>query len=137
MAQMRAATPSTYHSLLLAGTPLLLPIPLSTQSTSRRANISEVNMPFQNRLLLTAPTPRRTMAAIEVVNLRVSYQALAMSEAYNRALEAHIPTIETQLNRMDWQRQDADDRAIKHIMRIQELKSGACVDTLEDTCSSS
>ncbi|GKF69643.1 hypothetical protein Tco_0202700, partial [Tanacetum coccineum] len=95
--------------------PPLLPIPLPTPSTSRRADIPKDDMPPQKRLLLTALTPtveigessaiaaarqpgstmacrvdhsfvdtvdtrvrdteRRTMAAIEVVNLRVSYQA--------------------------------------------------------------
>ncbi|GKG07124.1 hypothetical protein Tco_0330093, partial [Tanacetum coccineum] len=39
MRQMRATAPSTYHSLLPSGTPPLLPIPLPTPSTSRRANI--------------------------------------------------------------------------------------------------
>ncbi|GJU15129.1 putative reverse transcriptase domain-containing protein [Tanacetum coccineum] len=57
MAQMRATTPSTYHSLLPSGTPLLLPIPLLTPSTSRRADIPEANTPPQKRLLLTTPRP--------------------------------------------------------------------------------
>ncbi|GKA26418.1 hypothetical protein Tco_0712527 [Tanacetum coccineum] len=39
MRQMRAAAPSTYHSLLPSGTPPLLPIPLPAPSTSRRADI--------------------------------------------------------------------------------------------------
>ncbi|GJS35564.1 hypothetical protein Tco_0533946 [Tanacetum coccineum] len=223
MAQMRAAAPSTYHSLLPSGTPPLLPIPLLAPSTSRRADIPEVDMPLRKRLLLTAPTPRfevgetsaaaarqpgstmarrvdhsfvdtvdtrvrdterRTMAAVEVVNLRVSYQAdvhkreslyfysrhqeaqedrvavrveieilrrerlayeqesietrqaLARSEAYSRALEAWITVLETQAHRHEWQRQDADDRATVHIMRIQALEAGARVDILEDTGSS-
>ncbi|GKA56846.1 hypothetical protein Tco_0755918 [Tanacetum coccineum] len=126
-------------------------------------------------------TERRTMAAVEVVNLRVSYQAdvrrreslgfysrhqeaqedraavraeieilrrerlayeqesietrqaLARSEAYSRALEARIRVLETQAYRHEWQRQDADDRAIEHIIRTQALEAGARVDTLEDT----
>ncbi|GJW33848.1 putative reverse transcriptase domain-containing protein [Tanacetum coccineum] len=57
MAQMRATTPSTYHSLLPSGTPLLLPIPLLTPSTSRRADIPEANTPPWKRLLLTTPRP--------------------------------------------------------------------------------
>ncbi|GKD16556.1 hypothetical protein Tco_1205714, partial [Tanacetum coccineum] len=81
-AMIRAASPHTHH-----------PLPLPTPSTSRRADIPEADIPPQKRLLLTASTPRvdysfvdtvdasiraserRTMAAIEVVNLRVSYQA--------------------------------------------------------------
>ncbi|GJV53871.1 putative reverse transcriptase domain-containing protein [Tanacetum coccineum] len=190
MAQRRAAAPSTYHPLLLSGTPPLLPIPLPAPSTSRRADIPMADMPPQKRLLLTAPRPgyevgesfaaaarqlrptmarrvdcssvdtvkirvrdtkRRMMAALEVVNLRVSYQererlayeqesmethqALARSEAYNKALEAHITVLETQARRHEWQRQDADDRVMRHIMRIQALEAGARKDTLEDTAS--
>ncbi|GJU90734.1 hypothetical protein Tco_1303157, partial [Tanacetum coccineum] len=128
-------------------------------------------------------TERRMMAALEVVNLRVSYQvdvrsressefysrhhdaqkdraavraeievlrrerlayeqesmetrqALARSEAYSRALEARVTVLETQARRHEWQRQDADDRATRHIMRIQALEAGARDDTLEDTAS--
>ncbi|GJR65685.1 putative reverse transcriptase domain-containing protein [Tanacetum coccineum] len=69
------------------------PLPLPAPYTSRRADIPEAGILPRKRLCLTAPTPRvdynfvdtvdasiraserRTMAAIEVVNLRVSYQA--------------------------------------------------------------
>nr|GFC73628.1 hypothetical protein [Tanacetum cinerariifolium] len=57
MAQMRAAVPSTYHSLLPSGTLPLLPIPLPVPSTSRRSEILEVDTPPRKRLLLTAPRP--------------------------------------------------------------------------------
>ncbi|GKD52163.1 hypothetical protein Tco_1281139 [Tanacetum coccineum] len=57
MARMRAIGPSTYHSLLPSGTPPLLPIPLPTPSTSRRADIPEAHMPPRKRLLLTTPRP--------------------------------------------------------------------------------
>ncbi|GJY18318.1 putative reverse transcriptase domain-containing protein [Tanacetum coccineum] len=57
MRQMRAAAPSTYHSLLPSGTPPLLPIPLPAPSTSRRADIPEANTPPRKRLLLTTPRP--------------------------------------------------------------------------------
>ncbi|GKG42548.1 hypothetical protein Tco_0476846, partial [Tanacetum coccineum] len=97
MRQMRAATPSTYLSLLPSGTPPLLPVPLP--STSRRADISEADTPPRKRLLLTTPRPgckigessaaaaarqpgptietrlldteRRMMTALELVNRRV------------------------------------------------------------------
>nr|GEY29953.1 hypothetical protein [Tanacetum cinerariifolium] len=101
---------SLYHSLHLSETPPLLPIPLSTPSTSRRAGIPEADKPPQNKPLLATPRPgyevressdatvrrpgptmahgvdcsyvetrlrdtkRRMMAALELVNLRVSYQ---------------------------------------------------------------
>ncbi|GJS86229.1 hypothetical protein Tco_0752770 [Tanacetum coccineum] len=57
MAQMRATAPSTYHLLLPSGTLPLLPIPLPTPSTSRKADIPEADTPPRKRLLLTAPRP--------------------------------------------------------------------------------
>nr|GFA93723.1 hypothetical protein [Tanacetum cinerariifolium] len=57
MAQMRAAIPSTYHSLLSSGIPPLLPIPLPVPSTSRRAEIPKADTLSRKRLLLTAPRP--------------------------------------------------------------------------------
>ncbi|GJX46057.1 hypothetical protein Tco_0271247 [Tanacetum coccineum] len=53
MRQIRAAAPSTYHSLLPSGTPPLL----HTPSTSRRADILEADTPPQKRLLLTTHRP--------------------------------------------------------------------------------
>ncbi|GJY25356.1 hypothetical protein Tco_0400082 [Tanacetum coccineum] len=52
------------------------------------------------------------------------------------ALEARIRVLETQAYRHEWQRQDADDRAIERIIRTHALEAGARVDTLEDTGSS-
>ncbi|GKC80352.1 hypothetical protein Tco_1131126 [Tanacetum coccineum] len=60
---MRAASLPTHHQL-----------PLHTPSTSRRVDILEADIPPRKRLLLTTHIPRRIMAAIEVVNLRVSNQ---------------------------------------------------------------
>ncbi|GJU30033.1 hypothetical protein Tco_1173622 [Tanacetum coccineum] len=180
MAQKRATTPSIYHSLLPAGTPPLLPIPLPAPSTSRRGDILEADTLPRKRLLLTAPIPRvevgessaaaaarqpgstmarmldhsfvdtvdtrvrdierRTMAAVEEAQEdraavraeikilrreRLTYEqesietshALARSEAYSKELEARIRVLETQAYRHEWQRQDADDRAIEHIIR--------------------
>nr|GEU61487.1 transposon Ty3-I Gag-Pol polyprotein [Tanacetum cinerariifolium] len=55
--EIRAAVPSTYHSLLPSGIPPLLPIPLPVPSTSRRAEIPEADTLPRKRLLLTAPRP--------------------------------------------------------------------------------
>nr|GEY54776.1 hypothetical protein [Tanacetum cinerariifolium] len=55
--EVRAAVPSTYHSLLPSGIPQLLPIPLHVPSTSRRAEIPEADTLPRKRLLLTAPKP--------------------------------------------------------------------------------
>ncbi|GKB17973.1 hypothetical protein Tco_0851896 [Tanacetum coccineum] len=113
MAQRRATAPSIYHSLIPAGTPPLLPIPLPAPSTSRKADILEADTPPRKRLLLTAPTPRveeaqkdraAVRAEIEILRReRLAYkqesietcQALARSEAYSRALEAWIRVLET------------------------------------------
>nr|GEY98830.1 hypothetical protein [Tanacetum cinerariifolium] len=57
MAQMRAAVPSTYHSLHSSGTPPLLPRPLPVPSTSHITEIPEADTPPRKRLLLTAPKP--------------------------------------------------------------------------------
>ncbi|GJW19016.1 hypothetical protein Tco_0026452 [Tanacetum coccineum] len=77
---------------------------------------------------------RRERLAYEQESME-NRQALARSEAYSRALEARITVLETQARRHEWQRQDADDRATRHIMRIQALEAGARDDTLEDTAS--
>ncbi|GKA52207.1 reverse transcriptase domain-containing protein [Tanacetum coccineum] len=102
-------------------------------------------------------TERMMMTALEMVNMRdraavraeikvlrrerLAYkqesmetrQALARSEAYWRALEAQVTVLETEPRRHEWQRQAADDFAIRHIMHTQALEAGARVDTLEDT----
>nr|GFC60037.1 hypothetical protein [Tanacetum cinerariifolium] len=57
-AEMNTIALSLYHSLHPSGTPPLLPIPLSTPSTSRRVGIPEVDTPPWNRPLLATPGPR-------------------------------------------------------------------------------
>ncbi|GJQ91009.1 hypothetical protein Tco_0002148 [Tanacetum coccineum] len=79
---------------------------------------------------------RRERLAYEQESMETR-QALARSEAYCRALEARVTVLETEVHRHEWQRQAADDLAVQHIMRTQALEAGACVDTLEDTGSSS
>nr|GEW23362.1 hypothetical protein [Tanacetum cinerariifolium] len=60
-------------------------------------------------------------------------EALARSEAHCRALETRVAVLETHARRLEWQRQDADDFAIEHIMRTQALEAGAHIGALEDT----
>ncbi|GKC81991.1 putative reverse transcriptase domain-containing protein [Tanacetum coccineum] len=89
----------------------------------------------------------RMITSIEEVNLRVSYQAqrttyetklhevrqaYLSSEAWNRALLAPLKTLETHISRMEWQRQRAEDDAVKQIMRTQVLEARARIDTVED-----
>ncbi|GKB03194.1 hypothetical protein Tco_0831283 [Tanacetum coccineum] len=128
MAQMRAAAPSTYHPLLPSGTPPLIPIPLPILSTSRRADTPRPGSvdTVETRV---RDTERRMMAALEVVNL-------LQRGSVTRTLEARITVLETEARRHEWQRQDADDHAVEHIMRTQALEARARMDTL-DTSSSS
>ncbi|GJV62864.1 hypothetical protein Tco_1473692 [Tanacetum coccineum] len=75
---------------------------------------------------------RRERLAYEQESME-NHQALARSEAYCRALEVRVTVLETEVRRHEWQRQAADDFAVRHIMRTQALEAGARVDTLEDT----
>ncbi|GKA23334.1 hypothetical protein Tco_0709296 [Tanacetum coccineum] len=106
---------------------------------------------------------RRMMPSIEEVNLRVSYQVQARkresedfytqrtayetelqevrqaylrSEAQNRALLVRLETLETHITRIAWQRQSAEDRTVRHMMRTHVLEARAQIDTVEDTGSS-
>nr|GEY90122.1 putative reverse transcriptase domain-containing protein [Tanacetum cinerariifolium] len=177
MAQMRAAVPSTYHSLLPSGTPPLLPIPLPVLSTSRKAEIPKADTPSRKRLLLTAPRPgfevgessaaaaarqpgltmarsvdcsfvknmetrfleteRRMINALEMVNMRKDRAAMrAKIEVLRKErLTYEQEMLETSARRHEWQRQNADDLVVQHIMRTQALEAGARIDTLEDTAS--
>ncbi|GJZ93183.1 hypothetical protein Tco_0665248, partial [Tanacetum coccineum] len=66
----------------------------------------------------------RMMTSIEKVNLR------------NMALLARLETLETHMSRMEWQRQRAEDDAVRQMMRIHVLEARAQIDTVEDTDSS-
>ncbi|GKF06964.1 hypothetical protein Tco_0041188, partial [Tanacetum coccineum] len=108
---------------------------------------------------------RRMMTSIEEVNLRVSYQtdrrdikleinvvrgqrtayeielqevrqAYLSYEAQNMALLARHKTLETHMSRMEWQRQRAEDDAVRQMMCIHVLEARAQIDTVEDTDSS-
>nr|GFA88681.1 hypothetical protein [Tanacetum cinerariifolium] len=105
-------------------------------------------------------TERRMMVALELVNLRVSYQVdvctRESSEFCTRdhdaqkdrvAVRAKIEVLrserlayeqevlETHTHRLKWKHQAADDLHVQHIMRTQALEAGARDDTLEDTSS--
>nr|GEW92133.1 hypothetical protein [Tanacetum cinerariifolium] len=172
--EMNAIESSLYHSLHPSRTPPLLPIPLSTPSTSRKAGIPEADTPPRNRPLLTTPRPgceagesfaatarrpgltmahgvdcsyvetrlrdteMRIMAALELVNLRVSYQVDVCTRESSEFCTRHHDTQKDRAAvRAEIERQAADDLAVHHIMRTQALEAGARDDTLEDTGSSS
>ncbi|GKE46569.1 hypothetical protein Tco_1477827 [Tanacetum coccineum] len=135
MRQMRATTPSTYHSLLPSGTPPLLPIPLPTPSTSRRDDIPEADTPPRKRLLLTTPSEnlefctRHHDAQKDSAAVRAEIEVLRRERlAYEQeSIETHQALAKSK----------AHYRALEDIMRTQALEAGARIDTLEDTGSSS
>ncbi|GKB03558.1 hypothetical protein Tco_0831701 [Tanacetum coccineum] len=123
-----------------------LPVVISSVlSTDEKTRLLKV-VPKKGRMTVDTREDQATVRAeIEILRReRLAYeqesietrQALARSEAYSRALEARIRVLETQAYRHEWQRQDADDRVIKHIMHTQAFEAGVYVDTLEDTGSS-
>ncbi|GJR63148.1 reverse transcriptase domain-containing protein [Tanacetum coccineum] len=92
-------------------------------------------------------TERRMMAAVEVV---VDVRSRESSE-FVLSIITRMPRMDhaavrvrlrgtflirgLRLRRHEWQRQAADNFAVRHIMRTQALEASACVDTLEDTAS--
>ncbi|GJU99824.1 hypothetical protein Tco_1329095 [Tanacetum coccineum] len=78
---------------------------------------------------------RGQMTAYET-ELHEVRQAYLSSEAQNRALLARLETLETHMSHMEWQRQRAEDDAVRQIMRTQVLEARARIDTVEDSDSS-
>nr|GEZ95570.1 hypothetical protein [Tanacetum cinerariifolium] len=109
-------------------------------------------------------TDHRMMTDVELVNLRVSYEAqtrqrdgkefhsqlrdaqreytsirakiMALREAHTKSLVARIETIETRMTEMEDQFQDTRDRAVSHVMRTQALEARAQIDTIKDAGNS-
>ncbi|GJR65040.1 hypothetical protein Tco_0011105 [Tanacetum coccineum] len=73
---------------------------------------------------------QRTAYETELHKVRQAYLSF---EAQNRALLARLKTLETHMSRMEWQRQRAEDDAIRQMMRIHVLEARAQIDTVEDT----
>ncbi|GJV59539.1 hypothetical protein Tco_1465639 [Tanacetum coccineum] len=85
------------------------------------------------RLEIDVVRGQRTAYETELHEVR---QAYLSSEARNRALLARLETLETHMSRMEWQRQAAEDRAVRQMMRTHVLEARAQIDTVEDTGSS-
>ncbi|GKC12983.1 hypothetical protein Tco_1009765 [Tanacetum coccineum] len=85
------------------------------------------------RLEINVVRGQRTAYETELHEVR---QAYLRSEAQNRALLARLETLETHMTRMEWQRQRAEDDAVRQIMRTHVLEARAQIDTVEDTGSS-
>ncbi|GKC42520.1 hypothetical protein Tco_1060242 [Tanacetum coccineum] len=85
------------------------------------------------RLEIDVVRGQRTTYEIELHEVR---QAYLSSEARNKALLARLETLETYMSRIEWQRQRAEDDAVRQMMRIHILEARAQIDTVEDTDSS-
>ncbi|GJY48369.1 hypothetical protein Tco_0438325 [Tanacetum coccineum] len=85
------------------------------------------------RLEINVVRGQRTAYETELHELRQVYLS---SEARNRALLARLETLETHMSRMEWQRQRAEDDAVRHMMHTHVLEARAQIDTVEDTGSS-
>ncbi|GKD40280.1 putative reverse transcriptase domain-containing protein [Tanacetum coccineum] len=99
-------------------------------------SIEEVNLRTDRRdirLKIDIVRGQRTAYETELHEVRKAYLSF---EAQNRALLALLETLETHMSRMEWQRQRAEDDAVRQMMRIHVLKARAQIDTVEDTDSS-
>ncbi|GJU15922.1 putative reverse transcriptase domain-containing protein [Tanacetum coccineum] len=85
------------------------------------------------RLEINVVRGQRTAYETELHEVR---QAYLSSEAQNRELLARFETLETHMSRMEWQRQRAEDDAVRQIMRTQVLEAKARIDMVEDAGSS-
>nr|GEX06855.1 hypothetical protein [Tanacetum cinerariifolium] len=68
----------------------------------------------------------------EVCVLIILKDPVSEFSTHCRALEARVAVLETHARRLEWQCQAADDFAVEHIMRTQDLEARARDDTLED-----
>ncbi|GJS28404.1 reverse transcriptase domain-containing protein [Tanacetum coccineum] len=93
---------------------------------ARRADYSFVDIVDANIRVVE----ERAMAAVRVVNLRVSYQA---DVRWRESEEFYTRHQDVQDDRAAMRRQDADDHATRAMMRIHVLEDRARIDTLEDT----
>ncbi|GJT52690.1 hypothetical protein Tco_0978847 [Tanacetum coccineum] len=149
-------TPLSSPLLHIPSLPLPLPSPpLLLPSTAYRDDIPEADMPLRKRARFTAPT--RTFAVGEssttaaarqsghTLACRVDYEFIDTSEDMSQTLEARITTLEaqvrimqTQHDKMEWQRQEACDMMTRAYGRIHalEARDPTRPDDLEDTDSS-
>ncbi|GJW02071.1 hypothetical protein Tco_1560927 [Tanacetum coccineum] len=85
------------------------------------------------RLEIDVVRGQRTAYETELQEVHHAYLSF---EAWNRALLARLETLETHMSRIEWQRQRAEDDAVKQIIRTQVLEAKARIDTVEDAGSS-
>ncbi|GJZ09570.1 putative reverse transcriptase domain-containing protein [Tanacetum coccineum] len=104
---------------------------VDTASKPMMTSIEEVNLRVSyqaqvHRLETNVVRGQRTAYEAE---LHVVRQAYLSSEARNRAFLALIKTLETHISCMEWQRQRAEDDAVRQMMRTHVLEARAQIDT--------
>ncbi|GKD45529.1 hypothetical protein Tco_1270174 [Tanacetum coccineum] len=85
------------------------------------------------RLEIDVVRGQRTAYETELHEVRHAYLS---SESQNKALLARLETLETHMSRMEWQRQRAEDNAVRQMMRTHVLEARAQIDMAEDTDNS-
>ncbi|GKE71951.1 hypothetical protein Tco_1530023 [Tanacetum coccineum] len=137
---------------------LIAPLPECDIAESSAAVAARASRELLTEQRMLVMLEHGMMTSIKEVNLRVSYQAqidvvrgqrttyetklhevrqaYLSSEARNRVLLARLETLETHMSRMEWQRQRAEDDAVRQIMHTQVLEARARIDTVEDADSS-
>ncbi|GKF01647.1 hypothetical protein Tco_0028570, partial [Tanacetum coccineum] len=148
-AEDEAPTPPLPPSFLAPRTPPLLPIPLPTPSTSRRADIPEADTPPRKRLLLTTPRPGCEVGESSAAAARESQDPLWPIESIivmqtlwrpkdRAAMRAGIEVLRRE--RLAYEQESMENcQALQQGIRgtnYNALEAGAREDTLEDTGSS-
>ncbi|GKA94537.1 putative reverse transcriptase domain-containing protein [Tanacetum coccineum] len=110
-----------------------------------RDDIPEEDMPPQRRFVLTAPPPSlirspghdaQTIARAADRAEDVGYVRTLQASEHRMMTSIEEVNLRTHMSRMEWQRQRAEDDAVRQIMRTQVLETRARIDTVEDTGSS-
>nr|GEY60804.1 hypothetical protein [Tanacetum cinerariifolium] len=112
------------------------PLVHRTAMIRMRDDIPEEDMPPRRRFVLTSPSSGERPEDCLQDMLHEVRQAYLSFEARNRALLARLEMLDTHMSHMEWQRQGAEDLAVRHMMRIHVLEARAQIDTVEDTGSS-
>ncbi|GJV39514.1 hypothetical protein Tco_1417954 [Tanacetum coccineum] len=74
----------------------------------------------------------KMMTSIKETDYRDIRLEIDVVRARGQLLE-RLETLESHMSRMEWQRQSAEDRAVRHMMRTHVLEARAQINTVEDT----
>nr|GFB06507.1 hypothetical protein [Tanacetum cinerariifolium] len=88
------------------------------RAADRAEDVDYINR-IDIRLEIDVVRGQRTAYETELHEVR---QAYLSSKAWNRALLAQLDTLETHMSRMEWQRQSAEDLAVRQMTHIHRLE---------------